>query len=848
VSLEGAGVVVFQLRRPRAFTGLDNLAAEPWCLDPDEQWALIQALLDTLRSRGVVSFDDSDGSFEDVDHKDPIFEPRNRPSFIRRSSSVPAKGVFAWAPEQRRTNKRLDFLRRVLGRKGVPSSDNDHLARETLHVVWDAIQHPNGPLAGLFERGLTHRRESNLMQLRPDSWQVSLAGDEGVLRCCTCGTVTSVTVADVCPMTGCDGALIPYPLETRRENHYFRLFKEMTPIPLEVREHTAQLERGAAYGTQQDFVDGRVNMLSCTTTFEMGVDVGDLHTVLMRNVPPTPGNYVQRGGRAGRRARATAVIVTYAQRRTHDFAYFEDWQRLVRGTIRPPAIRLGNLKIVRRHVHAEAFAEYFRHHPEVFRDQLESVFDPETRIPEQILGFLRQRPPALEQRLARVVPEELHSDLGICDWKWLEDDGVEEGTFAARLMTARGDVGRDWGILAEAEETASQARKHDVAHRFQQQLNTLKRRSLLGKLGTYGLMPKYGFPTEVVGLKVRSSRPEAARIELERDMKLALTEFAPENEVIAAGRKWSSAGIVLPVGDRKLHEFRFWHCPRCHFFAADPIVATEEEVTQAMPCHCGESRPARRYVYPEFGFTTGVAAGDRVGDSRPPARSYAASFFHDDAVELHFERVPGAPSVEHRRGSHGWIHVINDNRKRDFHVCLWCGFAARLPPSITRKKKATTHLKPWSAEDQCSGGLHKLALGYRFRTDVLELRFPPLGTEHPDRSDRESLWLSLLYAIVNGSCHELEIHDRDLGGCLHFAREDHPSLILYDTSPGGAGFVHDVRDNLKDVLRAARKVLHCTSCAEDSSCIACLRSYGNQRDHNKLRRGLAAEYLEGILR
>ena len=105
---------------------------------------------------------------------------------------------------------------------------------------------------------------------------------------------------------------------------------------------------------------GRINVLSCSTTFELGVDVGEVQAVLLRNVPPSPANYVQRAGRAGRRTDAAALVVTFAQRRSHDLTYFEHPARMVDGLIPPPRIVLDNAPIVRRHVHSVAFAAYQR--------------------------------------------------------------------------------------------------------------------------------------------------------------------------------------------------------------------------------------------------------------------------------------------------------------------------------------------------------------------------------------------------------------------------------------------------------------------------------------------------------
>ena len=841
LALEGAGVVKFELRRPSAFIGLPFFSESPWSLDSDEQWSLVQILIDSLRYQGIVSF----GEFG-IEHSDEIFKPRNVDCYLRGSGSNPKKRVFSWQPAEHRTNKRLDYLCRLLVRRGQPEEEAQKHAMQALKKLWDAVMHPNAPLATLFESGLTHLGESNLWRLKPNWWQVSLASDFDVLRCETCGTVSAFAVENVCPLTNCKGEMQKYTHGARTKNHYHNLFTTMKPVPLAIREHTAQLTKDEAFRAQQDFITGKVNMLSCTTTFEMGVDVGDLQCVFMRNMPPNPGNYIQRAGRAGRRADSAAIIVTYAQRRSHDYAYFDRWDLMVKGAVRPPVIRINNVKIARRHVHAEALAEYYRHQPDAFKDNLESLFDPAITRMDELLHFVSERPPHLKEKLKRFIPSKLHEELGLDSWAWLDgskgDEEVRRESFCERLRKAKVDVHGDWKALEKAEEEASQNKNHRGAGIFASQLKTLKRRSLLGKLGTYGLMPKYGFPTEVVELKVRSSSREAGQVELARDMKLALSEFAPGNQIVANKKVWTSKGIVLPTGERKLHQFKYWNCKECQFFIAEHVVATDTpENADTKKCHCGNDLSSKRYIYPEFGFTTATSQGEQVGESRPPMKTYSDIFFHEGEEESAFTPIQSMPTFSFREGGQGWIHVINGNRGHNFFVCEACGYVFNANPYFSKEQK-NTHVKPWTNDKKCSNTrLNPLALGYRYRTDVLELRLPDKGLGKLRL--RNPLWLSTLYALNNAACRALEIDERDLGACLYYGMQGHPTLVLFDAAPGGAGFVREVKENFKVVVEKALELLDCNYCAEDSSCISCLRTYFNQRDHNILRRGLAREYL-----
>ena len=112
--------------------------------------------------------------------------------------------------------------------------------------------------------------------------------------------------------------------------------------PLRIVEHSAQLSKETAYEYQKEFKNKQLDVLSCSTTFEMGVDVGSLETVFMRNMPPSPANYAQRAGRAGRSALSAAFALTFCNKNNHDFTFFTEPTRMIKGKIMPPAFQVNN--------------------------------------------------------------------------------------------------------------------------------------------------------------------------------------------------------------------------------------------------------------------------------------------------------------------------------------------------------------------------------------------------------------------------------------------------------------------------------------------------------------------------
>ena len=142
-------------------------------------------------------------------------------------------------------------------------------------------------------------------------------------------------------------------------NHYRRRY-DLPALPLAVKEHTAQLTNTVGKRYQEQFIAGKVNVLSSSTTFEMGVDVGGLKAVLLRNMPPKSSNYVQRAGRAGRRKDGVSVVVTYARNAPHDQFLFQNARSIIEGKMPVPFINVTNPGTTQRHVNSLLLGYFLR--------------------------------------------------------------------------------------------------------------------------------------------------------------------------------------------------------------------------------------------------------------------------------------------------------------------------------------------------------------------------------------------------------------------------------------------------------------------------------------------------------
>ncbi|MBN1174710.1 MAG: hypothetical protein JXA67_21295 [Micromonosporaceae bacterium] len=351
----------------------------------------------------------------------------------------------------------------------------------------------------------------------------------------------------------CTGDMHPWslPSESCDSDHYRTLYRSMTAIPISVLEHTAQWTSEKAAEIQERFIRGEVNALSCSTTFELGVDVGELQAVVLRNMPPTTANYVQRAGRAGRRADSAALVLTYAQRRSHDLTRFHRPEKMVAGEVRAPRIPLDNERIDRRHAHSVALSAFFRYWFAVNGSLWSTAGDfflPDDHgaIPATLVGqFLTPVPPEITQSLRNVLPTSVQDAIGVDSEAWVAD-------LVDLLDKTRSEFQQDIDIYHRKRKEAFDAGKDGLVSRYGRILNNVTSRPLIGMLANRNVLPKYGFPVDTVELRLSFANSGAAsELELSRDLTAAIYEYAPGAEVVAGGKLWQSAGVYR-MPDRDL--------------------------------------------------------------------------------------------------------------------------------------------------------------------------------------------------------------------------------------------------------------------------------------------------------
>ena len=849
ISLEGLGLLSFEPVIPDTWTNF--LQDSVLNLDRKETFNLLRLLLNSLRYQGAVSYLMPDQNI----YKENEFSPRNRLLYFRFQEADPKAGVFSWMPSEGHENTRSEYLKRLLVSKGLTEFEAKKESRNILKDIWEFINSSEWKIV-LNSVNPNNNRLGVVHSLSHEMWRVKLPSDnfEEWMICSHCKNIYPAGVSNTCLTYFCPGPLEPLAKhKDELESNLFRInYSQNRLIPLDAQEHTAQWTAKKAAEVQSQFIKGEINLLSCSTTFELGVDVGDLQAVMMRNMPPTTANYIQRAGRAGRRTDSAAYIMTYAQRRSHDLTNYTDPVGMVSGKLKPPHTPLTNEKILRRHLHSVIFARFLKWMKSEYGIEYKNVgvfFCPDKgpNGRDYLRQYLDAKPETLMVEMVNVIPKGMLDILGVEDWSWVhqltneQNDGV--------LDLAHEDINDDITYLKEeisklweeASATHNNRLTH-VAEGKERIINQIKSGELLGFLGSRNVLPKYGFPVDVVDLQTNHLDPKTGStdVELSRDLRVAISEFAPGSQVIAGKKIWTGGGL-------KTHRTKSWQqvnyviCRNCQKM----YQGFENEIPTI--CSCGESLPqSRKFIIPVTGFVASTEVGSP--GEEPPQHTYASSVYfgdyeqkksekYDESTDFILDDSLGLPTL-YRYSRFGYMILVNKGYNNGFDICKECGFGKVVNFVVGGNQQK--HNNPITGRE-CRGEiLRRVDLGHRYLTDVLEIRFslpPAMSNPNPMRS--------LMYALLEGASESQGIRRSDIDGTLYYRSfGEAPSIILFDAVPGGAGHVENIKDHLREAVYTGYKKVKECQCGEDTSCYNCLRNYSNQRFHDDLQRS----YAVGIMR
>ena len=645
-------------------------------------------------------------------------------------------------------------------------------------------------------------------------------------------------------------------------------------------EHSAQQSGSRLEQYESQFKRGLINLMSCSTTMEMGVDIGGINMVAMNNVPPHPANYLQRAGRAGRRGETRSVAMTVCKNNPHDQHVFRNTSWPFTTRLRTPGISLSSPLLVQRHINSMLLAKFLR-----------SQSKDGKLIKLTLDWWMLPRGESRQERFAawcECYDPAKHSGVQAGVGSLIRRT-VFEGHSIDSLVAEAGKTvashAKQWLVELDAiNDQMDQLVKRNAEDRvpmraLEVQLARLKGEYLLREMATSGVLPGYGFPTDITTFEtlnkdskeIQQTRDKGhtgrednkfQRRELpSRDTVTALREYAPGASVVIDGLVYESAGITLN-----------WHAP-----ATLDQVKELQNIRQAWRCgHCGSSGT---FVLAQH-LETCPDCGSSLSASNTKSLQYLepAGFSVDLFAETHNditlqEYVPVETPWITAQGI--WMPLINPGlgrfrstpqgsvfhyssgtKRSGYALCLECGRAAHMEnnddpqhgtPKIFQKPHRRLRGRQGGNDWVCGGsdGEFKIkkgiSFGREYTTDVLELTLFDLdGQPLVDSKVAYTLAVALRRAIAES----LGIDETELGCDSKQIRDDFDrrTRVIQVFDMRSAGYCSLVASELPLLLKSARSKLICKALCE-GACQSCLLSFDTRYRSDDLDRQAALKFM-----
>ena len=610
-------------------------------------------------------------------------------------------------------------------------------------------------------------------------------------------------------------------VDLREAGHWTNLHDRVAEFApyLRAQEHSAQIDRPSLKTYEADFEKGRINVLACSTTMEMGVDIPDVGMVVNTNVPPAPANYRQRIGRAGRRGEPWALAFTFCKDLPLDRMIFREPERLLKGEMRAPAVRLDSAVLVQRHVNSALLGMFLREHGGI-------------RVSTQVGTFFgATNDPAAPWRHDNQAAAFLVALQG--DWASSDDisgalQTLVRGTalqgqvdVVLRAETAFTRLRNRWmGEYGQLLTAQAAYPENALEHRFYaNRARRMREEFMMSELARRGFTPAYGFPVDVVAFD-HVGRPgdEGGP---SRPLDLAIRDYSPGCEIVIDGLVHRSEGVLPTWGNRmdpgSVEDLRtLWRCRSCNAFG------TSRRNVDACPSCKGAVE--RQEILRPSGF---------LGTKAPHSAYEALDFVPPDRTRVTAGAVPWSslpdPEAGACRGNReGRVLATSSGPAgHGYALCITCGRAqpetdaeaeAPLPKGMREHDPLQRPRENPRADGKCPGndpGARKirrhLRLGTEMTTDVFEFRLDALDATKQDLGCAMAIGSALREAVSA----RLGVDAEQMGVASAPAmREDgsrRASLFLYDRASGGSGFAVTAEGDLPGLLKAAAERLNCPS-------------------------------------
>jgi very-short-patch-repair endonuclease len=681
--------------------------------------------------------------------------------------------------------------------------------------------------------------------------------------------------------------------EARTTNPFFVDFYQTVAhalTGLEAREHTAQVRADERERREQRFRNNELPVLFCSPTMELGIDIASLNVVGMRNVPPTPANYAQRSGRAGRSGQPALVIAYCSTGSAHDQYFFRRPTLMVSGKVHPPRLDLANEDLVRSHVHAVWLAEAGMSLGRSLSDVLDVSGTPPTlavrpdKADDLAQTLARQRALTRAEHVLASVADELRQ----ADWwtdQWLPDTlnaiplRFDEACRRWRdlFRAAEGQQGTQNTVVLDKSRSADdKKRARRLRAEAEAQMDLLLNETVTDFQSDFysyryfaseGFLPGYNFPRLPLSAWIPARRGKATDEYLSRPRFVAISEFGPQALIYHEGSVYRVNRVMIPVSfdtdpdtDDPVLTSSAVQCPVCGYLHPAPAGAAPDRCER-----CDADLSSSRWRYRSLFRMTSVSTRrqDRINsnaeerqrrgyeirsayrwaevDGRPSVRTAAVSTADGESLA----RLAYGHTATLTLINVGWARRKNRN-EQGFLLDLERGRWAPRPDDKD---------KDLADDDPLTGRLKPVVPYVEDRRNVLI--FDPQGAEITP-AFTASLESALKVAIQS----EYDLEDSELAVVSLPDRDERTSILLYEAAEGGAGVLRQLVEDPEALARVAQEALsrlhfdpdtladlhRAPRAREDceAACYDCLLSYTNQPDHRLVDRQLVRDYLHQL--
>jgi hypothetical protein len=854
-------------------------------ITPEELLHVCRAVLDEMRVRGCLSRDMLRYYPAHVACPDHIKQaewerrvkqpqgfpvtPGGEPEAFRDKAAVPwgIRCHNAWRkPKSGGRGPSLErILKHLLSRLGAKEPDAE-LMVDLLKFLMDGSFLVPVELTGA-------RKRATLLQVNAEVVRLQVATEEVRMHCNVCGKVMSGAAPGM-PCPKCHGKLVRWLDSEAGANRSVKRVQKKHMIPLVAGEHTAQVTTMARAVLEDQFKarpeESKVNLLACSPTLEMGIDVGGLDAVVMRNIPPRPDNYAQRGGRAGRRSRV-GLVLGYARSTPHDQYFYDKPREMIAGEVPAPALSLGNRDVLVRHLYAIVFGaaepglagrmvEYVNPAGEINQEAVTTLIEAVIAKTGHALALAREAwgedilsktelDDARLKELLGELPERIQHVVD-CTARQVQELRAPVVSYAEKLQKGfaavrAGDlINRLLGIQSDQRRAGQEADDRSAGYP-------------LRRFAEFGILPGYEFPSEPAALRLLGDDHEEDPVSVTR--RFGIGQFQPDARVYARSKRWKVIGLDMASPWNPRTEEPTWsyrvcetcdlrynadepECPRCHTASPGQALPSYEFAgfvswRDESPILDEEDRYAVRNLvltYPQWD-------GDVVG-RWTVGEGWALRLNQNEQVRWVNE---GKAPTEKDLDDGG---MILHPEARGYLLCPSCGRMLTAPepdttPSGGRRKarRGSGKQDEFGHADGCprQGSPPKpLAISTDESVEVLRLLVPVPAASEPDQW--LSWGLSLGYALLNGMRRYFMLGSGELDFELEgpwltgdaTGRYGMLSLAFIDPSLGGSGYLGRVAERFHRVANRAIEHLDHPDC--ETACYRCLKSYYNQRHHEHL--------------